>query len=81
MPWLLIFVLHDESGHLVVIAALRETDEEDHGEESASITLVSWLKNSEKIKKFSECFQFLGGGIWHLYGGGGAVPGVGKDDP
>jgi hypothetical protein len=77
---LLIFVLHDESGQ-IVIAALREKDEEDHGEESAFITLARCPKNSEKIKKFSECCQFLGGGIWHLYGGGGAVPGVGEDGP
>ncbi len=81
MPRLLIFVLHYASGQLAVIVALREKDEEDYGEESAFITLARWLKNSEKIKKFSECFQFLGGGIRHLYGGGGAVPGVGEGDP
>ncbi len=34
-----------------VIAAFREKDEEDHGEESASITLARCHKNSEKIKK------------------------------
>jgi hypothetical protein len=36
-----------------VIAAFRENDEEDHGEESASITLARCHKNSEKIKKKS----------------------------
>jgi hypothetical protein len=34
-----------------LIAALQEKDEEDHGEESASITLARSLKNSKKIKK------------------------------
>jgi hypothetical protein len=34
-----------------VIAALQEKDEEDHGEESAFITLARCHKNSEKIEK------------------------------
>jgi hypothetical protein len=45
---LLIFVLHDKRGQ-AVIAALQEKDEEDHGEESASITWARCHKNSEKI--------------------------------
>jgi hypothetical protein len=47
---LLIFVLQYENGQ-AVIAALQEKEEEDHGEESASITLARRLKNSKKIKK------------------------------
>jgi hypothetical protein len=39
VPLLLIFVLHNKSGQ-AVIAALQEKDEEDHGEESTSITLA-----------------------------------------
>ncbi len=50
MPQLLIFVLYDESAQ-ATIAALREKDEEDHGEESATIIVARCLKNSEKIKK------------------------------
>jgi hypothetical protein len=34
-----------------MIAALREKDEEDHGDECASITLTRCLKNSEEIRK------------------------------
>jgi len=34
-----------------MIAALREKDEEDHREESASITLARCLNNSEEIRK------------------------------
>jgi hypothetical protein len=33
-----------------MIAALREKDEEDHGEECASITLARCLKISEEIR-------------------------------
>jgi hypothetical protein len=47
---LLIFVLHVKSGQ-AGIAAFQEKDEEDHGEESASITFARCHKNSEKIKK------------------------------
>ncbi len=36
-----------------MIAAFQEKDEEDHGEESASITLARCHKNSEKTKKKS----------------------------
>jgi hypothetical protein len=41
--------VHDESVK-AAIAAFHEKDEEDHGEESATITLARCLKNSEKIK-------------------------------
>ncbi len=34
-----------------MIAALQEKDEEDHGEESAFITLARGQKRSEKIMK------------------------------
>jgi hypothetical protein len=49
----LFFVVHNEISQ-AVIAALHEKVEEDHGEESASITLARCLKNSEKIKKIVE---------------------------
>jgi hypothetical protein len=44
MPRLLIFVLQNKRGQ-AVIAALQEKDEEDQGEETASITLARSLKN------------------------------------
>ncbi len=46
----LLFALNDNSDQSV-IAALLEKDEEDHGEESISLTLARCHENSEKIKK------------------------------
>ncbi len=44
------FVLHDKSSKAAIVA-LRQKDEEDHGEESASIIFARCLNNSEKNKK------------------------------
>jgi hypothetical protein len=51
VPPLLIFVLHKKRGQAALLTALQERDEEDHGAESAVITLVRCLKNSEEDKK------------------------------
>ncbi len=40
-----------------VIASLREKDAEDHREESFSITLARWLKNSENIKRIVKLWR------------------------
>ncbi len=44
------FVLHDKSSKAAIVA-LRQKDEEDHGEESPSIIFARCLNNSEKNKK------------------------------
>jgi hypothetical protein len=48
VPRLLIFVLHDKSGQ-AAIAACCEKNEEDYGEESATIILAGRLKILRKL--------------------------------
>ena len=53
VPWLLNFVLHDESDQ-AGIAAICEKDKEDHGGQSPTVILARCLKNYEKSFRTAE---------------------------
>ncbi len=53
VPWLLIFVMHDESGQ-AGNAAICEKNKEDHGGQSPTIILARCLKNYEKSFRTAE---------------------------
>jgi hypothetical protein len=53
VPWLLIFVLHDESGQ-ARIASICEKDKEDQRGQSPTIILARYLKNYEKSFRTAE---------------------------